>query len=231
MIPVFIIWLIRRYRQSQKKLKTDPLSLKKEKRQSSRLATVLFLTAITAAIQGHSQAGSRLYEIMRNGSKVGTLRFSETSSAGMDYLKMESDVRTRFIFTFTAHANEDAVYCNGILLRSSIYRRLNGNEKANKQHEADIRQYIIHKGHDTEVTKIFPITYNMLSLYSREPENIHEVYSDNFEQFIAIQKTGEHTYKITLPDGNYNNYSYRNGILNLIEVHHSLYSANIVLMN
>jgi len=71
----------------------------------------------------------------------------------------------------------------------------------------------------------------MLSLYSREPENISQVYSDNFQSFIAIQKTDKHKYKITLPDGNYNYCYYKNGVLNLVEVHHSLYSANIVLIN
>ena len=130
------------------------------------------------------------YQILRNGNKVGSLHFSETATGDMDYLKMESDVKTRFIFTFTAHANEEAVYYNGVLLRSSIYRQLNGNEKVNKQHQArDNRQYIIHKGKGSEVTKNYPITYNMLSLYSKEPENINRVYSDNFETFIAIQKT------------------------------------------
>jgi hypothetical protein len=144
---------------------------------------------------------------------------------------MESDVKTRFIFTFIAHALEEAVYFNGVLLRSSIYRQLNGNEKANKQHQETNRQYIVHKGRETEVLNNFPITYNMLSLYSKEPESVSKVYSDNFETFLAIQQPEPHKYKVTLPDGNYNYYYYKNGILNQIEVHHSIYSANIILMN
>jgi hypothetical protein len=145
---------------------------------------------------------------------------------------MESDVKTRFVFTFTAHASEEAVYNNGILLRSSIYRRLNDSEKANKQHQVtDNRQYLIRTGKRSELTKTYPITYNMLSLYSKEPENISKVYSDNFQTFLAIEKVASHKYKITLPDGNYNYYYYKNGILNLVEVHHSFYSANIILIN
>jgi len=144
---------------------------------------------------------------------------------------MESDVKTRFIFSFTAHSNEEAVYHNGILLHSSIYRKMNGSEKVNKQHQAGNNQYIIHAGERTEVTKAYPITYNMLSFYSKEPENISKVYSDNFQSFIAIQKTDQHRYKVTLPDGNYIYYSYKNGVLSLVEIHHSFYSASIVLIN
>jgi len=228
MIPVIIIWLIRRYREKNKR-RNAPILPKNSKKYLCSVSVVLFL--ILLSVKSHSQNKTLTYQIVRNGNIVGTLRFSETSTGDMDHLKMESDVKTRFIFTFTAHSNEEAVYHNGVLLHSSIYRKLNGTEKANKQHQAGNQQYIIHAGQRTEVTKNYPITYNMLSLYSKEPGNISQVYSDNFQSFIAIQRTDQHKYKITLPDGNYNYYYYKNGVLNLVEVHHSLYSANIVLIN
>jgi uncharacterized protein DUF6134 len=228
MIPVLIIWLIKRYRGKNKTKNVAVVSKNPEK--YLRLLLVLLPLALLP-IKGYSQNKALTYQIVRNGNKVGTLQFSETSVGDMDHLKMESDVKTRFVFTFTAHSNEEAVYYNGVLLRSSIYRKLNGTEKVNKQHQADNKQYVIHAGERTEVTKNYPIKYSMLSFYSKEPENISEVYSDNFQRFIAIQKTDQHKYKITLPDGSYNNYSYKNGVLNLVEVHHSLYSANIVLIN
>ena len=228
MIPVIIIWLIRRYREKNK-IKKIAILLKNSKKYL-RPFSLLFLVSLLS-VNSYSQNKVLTYQIVRNGNKVGTLRFSETSTGDMDYLKMESDVKTRFVFTFTAHSNEEAIYYNGVLLRSSIYRKLDGTEKANKQHQADNQQYVIHAGQRTEVTKNYPITYNMLSLYSKEPENISQVYSDNFQSFIAIQRTDQHKYKITLPDGNYNYYYYKNGVLNLVEVHHSLYSANIVLIN
>jgi len=180
MIPVFIIWFIRRYRQSRNSNKNPGIVFKKLKGKPPHISGILLLiTTLFLAAKVNSQNKSLNYQIIRNGNNVGALRFSETKNGGMDYLNMESDVKTRFIFTITAHAREDAVYYNGILQRSSIYRQLNGNEKANKQHEADNRQYIIHAGNKAGVTKNYPITYNMLSLYSREPENINKVYSDN----------------------------------------------------
>ncbi len=191
----------------------------------------LFIILLVFAVTAYSQNKLLNYQILRKGNKVGVLRFTETISGEMDYLEMESDVKTKLLFIFIAHIREDAIYKNGILFRSSIYRLLNGNEKVNKQHQADNRQYIIYKGKDSEVTRIYPITYNMLSLYSKEPENIGKAYSDNFESFLTIQKVDVHKYKITLPDGSYNYYCYKDGLLNIIEVHHGLYSANIVLVN
>jgi len=232
MIPVLIIWLIKHYRENNKG-KMAGVAPKIAKKYLPFVAAILLLIILLIfSTNSYSQNKKFNYQIIRNGDKVGSLLFSETSTGDLDYLKMESDVKTRLIFTFTAHASEEAVYNNGILLRSSIYRRLNGTEKANKQHEATgNRQYLIRTGKTSEFTKTYPITYNMLSLYSKEPENISKVYSDNFQTFLAIEKAASHKYKITLPDGNYNYYYYKNGILNLVEVHHSFYSANIILTN
>jgi len=232
MIPVLIIWLIKHYRENNKG-KVAVVAPKIAKKYLPFVAAILLLIILLIfSTNSYSQNKTFNYQIIRNGDKVGSLLFSEISTGDLDYLKMESDVKTRLIFTFTAHASEEAVYNNGILLRSSIYRRLNGTEKANKQHEVTgNRQYLIRTGKTSEFTKTYPITYNMLSLYSKEPENISKVYSDNFQTFLAIEKAAFHKYKITLPDGNYNYYYYKDGILNLVEVHHSFYSANIILTN
>jgi hypothetical protein len=232
MLPIFIIWLIRRYHQPAKSLIASTKNVKKFRNHLPRYISIaLILVLLLFAFCSFSQTRSLNYQIFRNGDKVGSLHFTQSTVAGMNYLEMESEVKTRFIFTFTASAKEEAVYSNGILLRSSIYRQMNGSEKANKQHQVANNQYIIHAGKKSGVIKNYPITYNMLSLYSVEPLNVDKVYSDNFETFLAIQKTGDHRYKITLPDGNYNYYSYIRGVLNLVEVHHSLYSASIVLSN
>jgi|SRR5689334_17744990 len=230
MLPVLIIWLIVRCREKRnsKKAIAEPSHSKKR---IPAITNILLILVMLYPVVAQSQNKVLKYQIIRSGTPVGTLLFSETSTNEGDYLKMETDVKTRFIFSFVAHATEEAIYHHGVMFRSSIYRRLNGNEKVNKQHQENNGQYIIHAGQRSVVTKTYPITYNMLSLYSKEPGDISKVYSDNFETFINIQKTAQHAYKITLPDGNYNNYYYKNGVLALVEIHHSFYSANIVLTN
>jgi hypothetical protein len=228
MIPALIFWLIRRYRRYHAQ-KNPGIDLKKIKKQFFRIACILLLVILFLSLKSHSQNRLLNYKILRNGNKVGTVRFRESNSGNMKYLQIESEVKTRFIFSFNAHAKEEAVYSNGVLQHSSIYRKLNGNEKVNKQHQMENNRYLIHAGTSESISKVYPITYNMLCLYRKEPVNITAVYSDNFETFLTIQKMEAHQYKITLPDGNYNYYRYKDGILNEIEIHHTFYSANIVL--
>src|SRR4030095_8255719 len=118
MIPVFIVWLIARYRKSNAKKVTE-LNSGRSKKQLPPVASIFLITMLLfCETKGHSQNKILNYQIIRNGNKVGSLLFSETSIGELDYLKMESDVKARFIFTFTAHASEEAVYNNGVLLRS-----------------------------------------------------------------------------------------------------------------
>ena len=230
MISALIFWLIRRYRRNHAN-KNSGIDLKKIKNQLFRIACILILVILFFSLKSHSQNRLLNYKILRNGNKVGTVRFTESNSGNMNYLQTESEVKTKFIFSFNAHAKEEAVYSNGVLQHSSIYRKLNGNEKANKQHQVENNRYLIHAGTRASISKVYPITYNMLCLYSKEPVNITAVYSDNSETFLTIQKMEAHKYKITLPEGNYNYYRYKDGVLQEIEIHHSFYSANILLVN
>ena len=154
MIPVFIFWLIKHYREKNKNATATAVPKKTKKYLPLLAAILLLFILLIFSTNSYSQNKTLNYQIIRNGSKVGTLLFSETSTGDLDHLKMESDVKTRFIFTFTAHASEEAVYNNGILLRSSIYRRLNDSEKANKQHQVTgNRQYLIRTGEDQSSQK------------------------------------------------------------------------------
>ena len=225
MIPTILFFLLKRYSRYQP-AKAERIQLLVTKT-GRTVFMILLCTAISAIAS--SQEKKLEYQIKRNGTVVGDVHYTQNSYGNRTKLMIESEVKTKFIFTFTAKAQEEAIYDNGIMTWSFIYRKLNGNEKANKKTKAFGNSYTIFKGNKAESLNKYPIRYNMLSLYTTEPGSINQVYSDNFEQFIAIEKTAEHKYKIELPDGNYNNYYYENGVLSCIEVHHSLYSASIQL--
>lgn len=232
MIPTFIIWLISRYRKNKNIKRGKAKIFGKLRNQLSLFASIILLAILLlSSAKCHSQTRSLNYEILRNGNKIGFLHFTQSIMKGFNHLQVESEMEARFLFSFIVKVKEEAFYFNGILFRSSIYRQMNGNKKINKQHQAFHNEYIIQTGKRSEVTKNYPITYNMLNFYIKEPVDISKVYSDNFETFIAIEKVDAHKYKIKLPDGNYNCYYYKDGVLYMFEVHSSLYSATIVLTN
>jgi hypothetical protein len=231
MIPVIVLWLIKKYKKAGSRKQFFRNISAGIKPLIFKIASVLLaILLIFFAMSVIAQTKDLNYMIMRGTDIVGGIHFTETNNSGMKQLEMESQVKGRILFiSYSGNAKEEALYQNGVLYRSSIYRKLNGKEKANKQHQAVNNQYVIRSGENSETSAAYPITYNMLSLYSTEPVTIDKVYSDNFQRFLEIKKLENHKYKISLPDGNTNYYYYQNGELVLVEAHSSWYSVMIVL--
>jgi len=225
MIPALIYFLIRHYQQKNietvKKNNSIPFKVNK--------LILLLMLCMIIAITTSSQEKKLEYQVKRNGTTVGNVHFTQNLTGKRVTLKMESEVKARFIFTFTAKAREESIYDNGILTWSSIYRKMNGTVKADKKMKAVGNAYTIYKDNKPETMNQYPIFYNMLSIYTVEPVTFSKVYSDNFQQFLDIKAVKDHHYKIEFPDGNYNEYFYEKGICCKIKIHHSLYSATIEL--
>jgi hypothetical protein len=131
--------------------------------------------------------------------------------------------------SFTATAMEETIFENGFLVFSSIYRKFNGTEKVNRKTVLDKNRYLVTNYSAVESKSSFPIDFNTLCLYYKEPLNYASVYSDNFQCFLPISDNGKHVYTVGLPDGSSNIYHYKNGICQEIDVHNALYSATVVL--
>jgi hypothetical protein len=170
------------------------------------------------------------YAIKRGGSVIGSLQLLSKDSGAIRILKLKSAVKTSMILSIDVTAREEAFYQNGIMYYSLVYRNVNGDVKVNKTHRLSGKKYLVSQHGKTESTSVFPIKHNILSLYLSEPVGLNEVYSDNHQRMLKIEKTGPHVYKVRLPEGNSQNYYYRNGVCNRIEVNNTLYTIVMELI-
>ena len=225
MIPTIIYFLLRRYKRTNP-AKAEKLTVLFQKASRMFLFFVLLLLVCYYALPQDTQ---RQYSVRRKGSEIGVISFTQQQSGKRTVLKTESTIKARFLFLFTAIGHEESIFENGIMIWSSIYHKLNGSERVNKKTRLIGESYIVTRGKESERISSYPISYNMICLYSWEPVNISKVYSDTFQRFLDIQKLGIHSYKITFPDGNYNEYYYSNGFCMKVEVHNSLYRSSFEL--
>ncbi|MBA2563657.1 MAG: hypothetical protein H0V14_12270 [Chitinophagaceae bacterium] len=227
MISVLIFFLLKKYRLTGIKL-----SMMEETGLlifwiSKRIGIIVILLLLSGLLQ--AQEKTWYYQIIKNGDSVGSLCLQQWVNGNITRLKMVSEIEVRFLLKIKVYSIEEAIFQEGRLLFSSVYRKVNGQEKINKQTRALYNTYQLINDGKTATLNTGPILNNILTLYLREPGNLAKVYSDNHQQFVNLQKTGEHTYKVELPDGNYNFYSFQNGICTRAEVHHSLYKLQFVL--
>ncbi|MDR6782983.1 hypothetical protein ABIE26_000529 [Pedobacter africanus] len=188
------------------------------------LITAFLLTYLVTDISAQEKRVK--YNIIRNDNVIGQMQFSQKNESGNLYLTMTSLTKTRFVFNIEVNIEERAHFQNGQLISSSVQRRVNGKEKANKQTRLVNNSYQLHSNQNISRLNQ-PIRYNLMMLYANEPSELEQVYSDNYQQFLDIKRTGAHTYRIQLPDGNYNDYHFANGLCHEIIIHNTLYTIKM----
>jgi hypothetical protein len=230
MISVLIIWAFKKYDLATKAKFYVNEFLKFMRLHSKKIIyPLLFLFASNENLE----AQTLQYAILKGSAKIGILNYSRNVVNNTVLYKAESKVTTRFIFSISVDDNEESFFKDGILQYSSIYRKVNGHINTNNQTQLSGDDYVIVDKKENETNKLsnYPITGCFLGLYYNEPANNTTLYSDTYKQLISIIKLGEHKYKVTLPDGNYNYYYYNKGICTRVEVVHSFYKIIFSLIN
>lgn len=220
MIPALIIWLARKYFTRRPPAHYIKLTIQK---------LLLPVAGTLLVFSGAAQDVSHNYTIQYKGDDVGTMQLAMKRNGEDVFMKMTSNVLMRFIVSINVRSEEEAAFKNGVLVYSKARRSVNGKQKVNNETRAYGDIYKTVCDNKTGCIHQKQIDYNFLMLYMHEPVNIHTVYSDNFQQFLTIQKTGEHAYKVVLPDGNYNCYFFKDDICNKVEIHHSFYTIYMML--
>jgi hypothetical protein len=225
MIIASLIWLFNRYVTPKTGIDIRPL-LKPLKK-----ASILLILLPCTPFRLYAQEQLYNYTISRNGNAIGSMQLSR-KTVGIDtYFTITSKVKTRFVVGINVNTTDQARFNNGTLVYSNVFRTVNGNEKEAKRTRLVNNRYEIQSGRSSATSITGPINYNMMMLYLKEPAGILKVYSDNFQQFIAVNKLATHSYRLNLPDGNYNDYHFQNGICSKVLIHHSLYDIKIELTN
>jgi hypothetical protein len=177
----------------------------------------------------YGQVRTLEYDVSYKGKNIGTMQLSQKQTGENIFMKTVADVKTSLIFSIKVKTEEESMFQSGKLVYSNLTRTVNGKEKANKQTKAVADTYQTFSFGKPGPVNNEAIDYNFSLLYCNEPVNRQEIYSDNFQQFIDIQKVSEHKYKIELPDGNCNYYSFQNGICSNAELHHTFYTIHVTL--
>jgi len=221
MIPALILMLMRRY---QKNYPQQFLILKAKLFYTARIVLMIAIAFLLALIT-QAQEKNLSYTVKRNGNKIGTMDVKEVRDGKTVALKLQLDIKTSFILSFSAKGIEEARYDSGILTYSSVYQKLNGNEKVNKQIRYLNDVYVINnKGKEEKLSNV-KIYYNLVCIYNHEPVTTALIFSDKYQKFLPIEKIEDHHYKIKFPDGNANEYWFEKGVCKKIEVDHALYSV------
>lgn len=189
----------------------------------------IFLFSVVVVKSSCGQERKLMYDVVRNGKIIGNINFVELINGQKKFLSMTSEVKTRFILAFSDNTSETAAYENGIMVYSSYYQNQTGSAINKKTTIASGKFYKLTDDDETKLISISPIRFNMLLLYTTKPDTVNKVYSANFQKHLDIKKIAENKYRVTMPDGKFNYYTYKNGVCTKVEIIRTLVSFQFVL--
>ena len=224
MIPLLIFWLFKKIRRKQ-----TPHYKQGKAILTINKISLLFLFTIIFYAQVFAQQRTVKYNIMHDGERKGSMILTEEIKGNTKHVKIESEVKVRFILSFKIHSIEEAIFENGILIYSSLSRKINDDEKVGQRMELKGSVYKIICKNDCDEVPTYPVYNSILSLYCSEPVTLNSVYSDNFRKYVTIENKGNNVYKVSLPNGNNNYYSYKEGICVKVDVQQSFYPIQFII--
>jgi len=197
---------------------------------SIKISFLLIHFALFLSIVSFTQRSVLTYNVVQNNDVIGWLKLDKRDSANSSFIKFSSEIKKRVVFLFTIIEKQEAFFQNGIMTYSYVYRKINDNIKVNKFTTYVSGHYLVKKDKSSTPLMLNNIAYNQLSLYFYEPATIQQVYSDNYEQYLKIEKSGNQYYTLKLPGGNKNTYYYSNGICTKVKVEQSLFTVEFILV-
>lgn len=169
------------------------------------------------------------YNILNKDEAIGKMIFTQNEAGSNISFKIVSDVLTKMIMSMKVHVEEMSQFQGGKLMYSVFKKLVNNKEKASHETKASGAAYQLNSDGKVNMLNKAHIAYNTMMLYYREPVNISEIYSENFQQMVKIEALENHTYKMMLPDGNYNIYHYNNNVCTRVDIHTGLFNVQMVL--
>lgn len=161
--------------------------------------------------------------------EIGKIDVSVSKEANTTIYRVNSNTSVSMLFTINYTSQLEAVYRDGKLLGASSTSFQNGKKKDDSMVAKDGSGYHF-RGNGKELHYRAPIYYSVAMLYFQEPVGLDKVYSETHGTFRKLVKSGNHTYKLVLPDGNENYYYYSNAQLQKVMVDRAAYDLSFHLI-
>ena len=183
---------------------------------------------ITKSQMAIGQSQKQQYEVFHNDKAIGKMIISKTGDEQRYAIKLNFNASFNILLkNIIIEGREEAFFENGVLKYSTVTRKINGKTKMNKQTKKSDNAYLGYDGSTTKAIPLSEIRSNFLSLFFSEPSHHQKIYADNLLQDLKVIQKAAHTYQVAMNNGNFNQYTYINGICSTIELNTSLLTLTL----
>jgi hypothetical protein len=182
-------------------------------------------------VEAFTQEHTLKFDVWRNNARIGFIYVNQKLSDQQISYQLNSEINFRILLPFQITSSEKSVFENGLLISSSVFRKINGNEKDLKSLHLNKGVYRLSNGNSNRIIQMEPVYFNLTSLYFNQPDHSKKIYLDNHQTVSKVIMLQEGKYKVPLADGAYNIYYYQNGICKQVKVVNPLFEVQIIQSN
>ncbi|MEO1054194.1 MAG: DUF6134 family protein [Bacteroidota bacterium] len=184
------------------------------------LHLIVWLLIIFVSIQ-KVDAQTNSYSISHGGKEIGEITASLLQHGTKRTYEVKSNVDFKVLWKNYNRKTSNFVVFDGLNLIHSI-SDVYMNDDLQDSTRIDVRQnkYECYRYPDEqfEMNDFKGLNFSTVQLYFQEPTGIGRIYSERFLDYCILEKIGNHKYKLRLPNGKVNLYTYREGRLSEVIV-------------
>lgn len=148
------------------------------------------------------------FKITFRGNQVGEVSAEKLHQGNEIHYEITSQVQVSMIKTFKIDFSLQNYYANQGLEQANLKNSVNDNLRDFSSIQWEGSHYKVMKANDTFKLHKEKALFSTACLYFQEPINRSEVFSENYLEYIPIEKVEADQYKLKLPSGNSNLYYY-----------------------
>jgi len=187
-----------------------------------------FLLSNTSNVNESAEVEKISFSIIKKNSRIGYIDVEKASLNKTTTYTIDSEVKVKVVFNFSAIGREKSIYKNDILVYSSVFRKQNNKVKLDQSLSLIKGKYLLKEKNKKEEINIDVINSNLVTLFFFEPIAIQEIYSDKYKKMVKIIPIGNSIYKVVLPNKSTSIYHYENGKCIMIEIVGSFFKVKLV---
>ncbi|MCR8668306.1 hypothetical protein NO995_11485 [Aestuariibaculum sp. M13] len=226
MIPALILYLIRRMKYGSD-ASTD---FRKFRDIVLKIKSFLFFFIVSSSFAYNTVNTSEAltYKIVKNNTTIGFINIEKQVESDVTTYVLKSHVEAKFLVNISILCNEKTIYKNGVLIYSSVYRKVNGKVKANHKLLRESGRYTLFYDNKKQLLELDELTQNLITLYFEEPKTIRKIYCDNQKQEIVVTPLNKGCYRVDFEKGKYNVFHYKNGECVKIDAVSKLFNVTLI---
>ncbi len=175
-----------------------------------RVLIILFTFLTITFAKAFSQTSVVQFEIYKDSRQIGVITSHKKTVDNKTNITTDTKVKVNLLFTVHFNERRSVMYNQNVLESAKLTRDISSMmEKTMTTTRSNNKYLISSKQGNNDIRGDIKICVS--DLYFEEPRGITKVYSEYWQQYIAVNKLSDHVYATSYPDGSSTIFNYSAG--------------------